>query len=59
MWNKDKAKETQFTTDRKEPCTASLNVRVPPSLLNKIKEQENWQEFVRKTLLESVDNIPA
>ena len=54
MWNPEKAKPTQFTTTRKEACTASLNVRVPPSLLAKIKEQENWQEFVRKTLSENL-----
>lgn len=59
MWNPEKAKKTQFTTDREEACTASLNVRVPPSLLDKIKEKKNWQEFVRKTLAESVNDVPA
>lgn len=59
MWDRDKAKKTQFTTDREESCTASLNVRVPPSLLSKIKERDNWQEFVRKILSDGVDNIPA
>ncbi len=27
-----------YTTDRKESCTAQLNLRVPPSLSAKIKE---------------------
>lgn len=43
-----------FKTDRKEACTAQLNLRVPPSLLEEVKQQENWQEFVRKTLKEAV-----
>jgi predicted DNA binding CopG/RHH family protein len=59
MWNPEKAKKTQFKTDREEACTASLNVRVPPSLLKKIKNRKNWQEFVRKTLEENVDDVPA
>ncbi len=44
-----------YTTDRKESCTAQLNLRVPPSLSAKIKERENWQEFVRQTLLEKLE----
>lgn len=44
-----------FKTDRKESCTAQLNLRVPPSLLEKIKEQENWQEFVRNALAEKLE----
>ena len=44
-----------FKTDRKEPCTAQLNLRVQPSLLEKIKQQENWQEFVRQTLAEKLE----
>jgi len=39
--------EHQFTTDREEPCTAKLQVRVPPSMLNELKSYENWQEIVR------------
>lgn len=44
-----------FKTERKEPCTAQLNLRVPPSLLEKIKEQDNWQEFVRSALAEKLE----
>ncbi len=39
-----------FKTERSESCTAQLNLKVPPSLLEKIKEQDNWQDFVRQTL---------
>ena len=44
-----------FTTDREESCTAQMNVRVPPSLIAKIKQRENWQEFVRQTLTKAVE----
>ena len=43
-----------FQTDRKEACTAQLSLRIPPSLLEQVKQQDNWQEFVRKTLAEAV-----
>ena len=44
-----------FQTKRKEPCTAHISLRVPPSLEAKLKEQENWQEFVRQTLAEKLE----
>ncbi len=44
-----------FTTDKEESCTAQMNVRVPPSLIAKIKQKDNWQEFVRQTLLEKLE----
>ncbi len=47
--------EYKFTTNRKEPCTAQLNLRVPPSLIAKIKEKENWQDFVRQTLQKALE----
>lgn len=55
MANKNPPIENYFKTDRKESCTAQLNLRVPPSLLEKIKEQENWQEFVRSALAEKLE----
>lgn len=55
MANKNPSVENYFKTDRKESCTAQLNLRVPPSLLEKIKEQENWQEFVRTALAEKLE----
>ena len=44
-----------FTTEREESCTAQMNVRVPPSLIAKIKQKENWQEFVRQTLKKALE----
>ncbi len=50
----DQIKGYTFKTDRSESCTAQLNLRVPPSLLNEIKSQNNWQEFVRQTIAEKL-----
>ena len=49
--------EHQFTTEREEPCTAKLQVRVPPSMLAELKEYKNWQEIVRKVLAEKLINL--
>ena len=37
----------QFSTDRKESCTAKMTLRLPPSQYAKLKEIDNWQEKVR------------
>ncbi len=52
----DQIEAYTFKTNRKESCTAQLNLRVPPSLLTKIKNQENWQEFVRQAIAEKLQS---
>jgi hypothetical protein len=42
----------QFTTDKDEPCTAQMNIRVPPSQLEKLKNIKDWQEKVRGKIAE-------
>ena len=59
MWNPDKAKDTQFKTDRVEPCTAQVSVRIPPSLKAQLKSVNNWQELVRQTLQKAVQERSA
>ena len=54
MWNPEKAKATQFKTDRPESCTANLTIRVPPSIKEKLKHKKGWQEKVRQFLEEEV-----
>ena len=51
----DQIKAYTFKTPRKESCTAQLNVRVPPSLLSELKNQDNWQEFVRQAIAEKLE----
>ena len=54
MWNQEKAKATQFKTDRPESCTAQISVRVPPSMKEELKELKGWQEIVRKSLEDAI-----
>lgn len=56
----------QFSTEREEPCTAKLTLRIPPSQYEKLKQLPQWQEKVREaisTLLEreqgQLDSAPT
>lgn len=42
--------EYQFSTDREEPCTAKLTLRVPPSQYERLKQLPNWQDKVREAI---------
>ena len=55
MANRNPSPKTRFKTDRPEPLTAKLSMRVTDSMLTEIKQKENWQEFVRQTLLEKLE----
>ena len=55
MWNSEKAKKHQFKTERSESCTAQISIRVPPSMKEKLKDMDNWQELVRQTLQKEID----
>jgi hypothetical protein len=39
--------EHRFSTDRDEPCTAKLTLRLLSSQYAKLKKIDNWQEKVR------------
>ncbi|AVP91705.1 hypothetical protein FR934_17915 [Synechocystis sp. PCC 6803] len=43
-----------FTTDRPEPCTAKLTLRLPPTDYEKLRALENWQELVREKIKELI-----
>jgi hypothetical protein len=43
-----------FQTDREEALTAKLSMRISPSLLEELKEHENWQELVREAIAEKL-----
>jgi hypothetical protein len=40
----------QFSTDKDEPCTAKLTLRLPPSQYEKLQTLPNWQEKVREAI---------
>ncbi len=51
-WNQEKAKATQFKTDRPESCTAQINIKITPTLKAKLKNMKGWHEKVRDFLEE-------
>ncbi|AFZ23060.1 hypothetical protein Cylst_0733 [Cylindrospermum stagnale PCC 7417] len=44
-----------FTTDREEPLTAKLTVRITESMETELKKQDNPPEFVREAIAEKLD----
>ena len=48
---------TRFTTNRKEPCNAHLSMRIPQSLLDRLKSQDDWREYLRNLLDENLQEI--
>jgi len=44
-----------FKTDRDEPLTEKLSMRITPSMLAELKQHENWQELVRQAISEALE----
>lgn len=44
----------RYTTDRDEPCTSHVGLKVPASLKAELDRSKGWQEFARKALKEYV-----
>ena len=49
-------KKYGFKTDRDEPLRERLQIRVPTSMKNRLKELDNWQEFVREAIAEKLES---
>ena len=49
-----KIKEYGFKTDRVEPLTEKLQIRVPASMNAKVKSKNNWHEFVRQAIAKAL-----
>ena len=47
-------KHFQFTTDRDEPLTEKITVRISTSMLYALKQQDNYREFVRQAIEEKL-----
>ncbi len=48
-------KEHGFTTDRQEPLTSQLALKVSASMKRRLKEKENWQELVREAIAKALE----
>ena len=45
----------QFKTDKSEPCTAYLGLRIPPSELQRLKAIKGWQDILREKIKEIIN----
>ncbi|MDJ0726623.1 MAG: hypothetical protein QNJ38_16065 [Prochloraceae cyanobacterium] len=48
-------KKHGFKTDRVEPLTTQLALKVSASMKKQLKEKENWQEFVRNAIAKALE----
>lgn len=55
MPNPNPSPKTRFKTDRDEPLTSQLALKVSASFEKRLKKQKNWQEFVRITLAKALE----
>ncbi len=52
MPNPNPSPKTRFATDRKEPLSEKLTLRMTASMYSKLLQQEDYREFIR----EAIDN---
>lgn len=46
----------QFKTEREEPCSDRLQIRMPTSMVERIKSKPGWQEWIREIIAEKLEN---
>ena len=44
-----------LTTNRSEPLTAKLTVRIPQSVMDELKSLDDYPEFVRQAIKKALD----
>ncbi len=49
-------KKYQFTTDRDEPLTEKLQIRIGVTMMAQLKEKDNYLEFVRCAIAEKLEH---
>jgi hypothetical protein len=49
----------QFSTDREEPCSAKLTLRIPPSQYEKLKQIPNWQDKTREAIADLLEQLDS
>ena len=53
--NPDFGTKYAFKTEREEPLTESVSLRVSASMKSQLKKQKNWQEIVREAIAKALD----
>lgn len=59
MPNPNPSPKTRFKSDRSEPLSSKVTVRVTNSMLEELKAQENYREFIREAIAEKLQNMSA
>jgi hypothetical protein len=57
--NPDFGTKYAFTTERDEPLSENLTLRVPASMKSQLKCLQNWREFVRQAIIEKLEKTEA
>jgi hypothetical protein len=47
----------QFTTDRDEPLSEKITIRISPSMLRHLQGLDNYREFCRKAIAEKLEQM--
>lgn len=45
-----------YKTDRPEPIVSKLSIRIEPSVVKALKQQESWPEEVRRAIAKILDD---
>ena len=56
MPNPNPSPETRFKTNRSEPLSSKVTVRVTDSMLEQLKKQDNYREFIRQAIAEKLQS---
>ena len=59
MPNLNPSPKTRFKSDRSEPLTSKVTVRLTDSMLEELKAQENYREFIREAIAEKLRSKSA
>lgn len=53
--NPDFGTKYAFQTEREEPLTENVSLRISASMKSQLKQQKNWQELVRQAIAEKLE----
>ncbi|MDJ0718750.1 MAG: hypothetical protein QNJ54_31750 [Prochloraceae cyanobacterium] len=55
MPNPNPSPATRFKSDREEPLSKKITIRIAPSMFEELKKRENWNEFIRQAVTEKLE----
>ncbi|VEP17688.1 conserved hypothetical protein [Hyella patelloides LEGE 07179] len=59
MPNPNPSPETRFRSDRSEPLTSKVTVRLTDTMFQELQTQENYREFIRQAIAEKLQSKSA